>query len=196
MNSRWMRWGLVPLGLGLALGIAGSIGFAAGWLTNDSVATNSSTIDEAFARELLLKADSAASTKNMAMVTGRIDQEVEGLFVLDYTSGNLFCWVLNPRGGGFLAQYVTNVRNEFGPLEQGRNPDYVMVTGFVEVVGGVGAEGRPAQCVVYVGDANTGGVVGYSLVWSRTRAATGGLQGGGLVKVAQGVARDATLIRQ
>ena len=126
---------------------------------------------------------------------GRLTSRGDSL-VLDFTTGNLFCWVLNQRGGGFMAQYMTNVRNDFGPLEQGRNPEYLLVTGFVNVAGGAGADGRPADSVVYVADANSGAVVGYSLVWNRARAAAGGAQGGGLIKVAQGLARDANLIRQ
>ena len=197
MISTWFRRSLLPVGLGLAVGLVGAIGFASGWMSHaqaPSPVATSQVPAELLAR-VGLNADSAAVGKTMAMCTGRIDEDVEGLYVLDFTTGNLFCWVLNTRGGGFLAQYVTNVRQDFGALEQGRNPEYLMVTGFVNVAGGAGADGRPADSIVYVADANSGAVVGYTLVWNRARAAAGGAQGGGLIKVAQGLARDASLIR-
>ncbi|HRF00796.1 MAG TPA: hypothetical protein PLI18_09785 [Pirellulaceae bacterium] len=197
MIARWVRSSSIPLAVGFAFGLTLAVGFAIGALvrpSSDSASLPSTPAE--LIRQIELRADSAANGKSLAMCTGRIDGDIEGLYVLDYTSGNLFCWVLNTRGGGFLAQYVTNVRNDFGPLEQGRNPDYLMVTGYVNPAGGAGADGRPAESIVYVADANSGAVVGYSLLWSRTRAAAGGGQGGGLIKVAQGLARDATLIRQ
>ncbi|MEZ6108445.1 MAG: hypothetical protein R3B96_20690 [Pirellulaceae bacterium] len=202
MSSSWVRRGLFSLSLSVIVGVVGAFGFAAGWMSQASQDDRSavSAVDSSIPADLLaqvnLQADSASTGKTMAMVTGRIDGDVEGLYVLDFTTGNLFCWVLNQRGGGFMAQYMTNVRNDFGPLEQGRNPEYLLVSGFVNVAGGAGADGRPADSVVYVADANSGAVVGYSLVWNRARAAAGGAQGGGLIKVAQGLARDANLIRQ
>ena len=200
MASTWVRRSVLPLALSVVVGTVGAIGFASGWISQARLAAPQQEVASQIPAELLaqvgLRADSAASGRTMAMATGRIDADIEGLYVLDFTTGNLFCWVLNSRGGGFMAQYMTNVRNDFGALEQGRNPDYLMVTGFVNVAGGAGADGRPADTVVYVADANSGAVVGYSLVWNKARAAAGGAQGGGLIKVAQGLARDATLIRQ
>lgn len=198
MISTWVRRSVLPLSLGLAIGIVGAVGFASGWISHAQ--TPAAQAQPQIPAELLsqvgLSADSASTGKTMAICTGRIDADVEGLYVLDFTTGNLFCWVINARGGGFLAQYMTNVRQDFGDVEQGRNPEYLMVTGFVNVAGGAGADGRPADSIVYVADANSGAVVGYTLVWNRTRAAAGGAQGGGLIKVTQGLARDSTLIRQ
>ena len=183
------------LGSGIAIGILLAAGFSFGWLTH-AATTADEQIDEDFAREMILKAASASGGKSMAMATGAMDENVEGLFVLDFTSGNLFCWVIDRRGGGFLGQFQTNVRADFGPIEQGRTPDYVMVTGFLNVAGGAGPQGNPARTVCYVADANTGAVCGYSLMWSRTRQQVSQPQAGALVKVSQAIARDNSLIRE
>lgn len=183
------------VGSGVLLGAMLAVGFAAGWISHAKTDV-ASGIDETFAQEMLLKAASASGGKSMAMATGRIDGDIEGLFVLDYTSGNLFCWVIDRRGGGFLGQFQTNVRAEFGPLEQGRTPEYVMVTGNVNVSGGATAQGNAAQTICYVADANSGAVVGYSMVWNRTLQQASRPQQGSLVKVAQAFSRDNSLIRE
>ena len=185
--------------LGLSSGIFMSAvlgaGFSIGWFSRGTTDSASQATD-GIPQDILLRAASASGGKSMAMATGQIDENVEGLFVLDYTSGNLFCWVIDRRGGGFLGQFQTNVRADFGPIEQGRTPDYVMVTGFLQTAGGAVAQGQPARCVCYVADSNTGVVVGYSLLWSRTRQQQSQPQQGALVKVANGIARDNSVIRE
>ena len=44
-----------------------------------------------------LKAATAGNGKTLAMATGQIDDESEGLFVLDFLTGDLYCWVFHPR---------------------------------------------------------------------------------------------------
>jgi hypothetical protein len=114
--------------------------------------------------EQLLHASASHGTSTMAMATGSIDGN-EGLFVLDFITGELQCLVINPKNGKVGGVYRHNVVQNL-EIEQGKRPDYLLVTGEtnLHVAGGA------AQCVVYVGDANTGRYVAYMLPWNRQAA--------------------------
>jgi hypothetical protein len=56
-----------------------------------------------------------------------------------------------------------------------------------------GGDPRPADCILYVADAASGSWVAYSLPWSRALAATGAPQGGTLLKIGGGKARELQL---
>lgn len=123
--------------------------------------------------ETVLHATSSHSGETFAMATGRIDEEVEGLFRLDYLTGDLQCWVYYPNALRFGGAFKHNVIPELGS-RQGKRPNYVMVTGEVGFPRGAGA----ADCIIYVTDANTGNVAAYTIPWNRTAARTGTPQAG------------------
>ena len=120
------------------------------------------------------------------MATGLVGEDVEGLFVLDHVTGNLIGMVINPRTGTTGALYNTNVFASLGISRD--NADLVMTTGRINVPGGQGNQ-TPALCVVYVGDSNTGKVVGYSCFYNQARANQGGNQGGAFTQVFSGQTR-------
>ena len=64
----------------------------------------------------------------------------------------------------------------------------MLTTANISKVPGVGVSG-PARCIAYVGDSNTGNVVGYSVAWNATMAAAGRQQGGTMLKVIASKAR-------
>ncbi|MEE2825805.1 MAG: hypothetical protein VYE64_04170 [Planctomycetota bacterium] len=169
------------LGVGFALSVAGS----------DWVADSGSELP------IVLQADTASSGKSLAMATGLIDTEdnVEGLFVLDRLSGNLQCWVMNSQTGGIAAIYTAQPAIDMG-LEKGGEVDYVMTTGRMNFQR-MGRAGNmiPAGCVCYVGDGNSGNVVGYSVRFNRQAALRGGGQGGQMTLVCKGFARDTAMQR-
>ena len=144
---------------------------------------------------LVLRADTAARGKSMSMATGFIDRNraLEGLFVLDHLSGLLQCWLVNPRTGQIAGVYSANV-NEFLGIQKGGDIDYVMTTGNFEIEGRQG-NSNPADCICYVGDGNTGKVVGFSLFYDRQLIPQNRQQQGELVVVARGLAREAGLKR-
>lgn len=119
--------------------------------------------------ETLLHASSATSGDQFAMATGAIDDESEGIFVLDYVTGVLKCAVLNQRTGKFAALFTANVTSELGAS---KNPKYEMVAGLVNFTRGTTPR-RPGLSVVYVLDATTGKLIAYSIPWKREAAATG-----------------------
>ena len=80
-----------------------------------------------------------------------------------------------------------NVINDLG-VQQGKDPNYVMVTGQTQFLRGTGVT-TPAMCVLYVMDANTGNFAAYGLAWNRTMARGPQVQTGTLTLLQQGKAR-------
>lgn len=122
----------------------------------------------------------------MAVATGVIDEGTEGVFILDFLTGDLQCWVINPRVGQFTNLFKTNVIADLG-VEQGKAPDYVMAAGVADFRGP--ASTNFGRSVIYVADGNTGNVACYAVPWSRQLAATASVQTGILQRVAVGKAR-------
>ena len=80
-----------------------------------------------------------------------------------------------------------NVINDLG-VQQGKDPNYVMVTGQTQFLRGTGSQ-TPAMCVLYVMDANTGNFAAYGLAWNRTMARGPQVQTGTLTLLQPGKAR-------
>jgi hypothetical protein len=124
----------------------------------------------------------------MAIATGPIQDGVEGFFVLDFITGELTCSVLNPRSGQMGGAYRANVVNDLG-VEQGKQPQYLMVTGAAEFRT-QGGNLVPAESVVYVADANTGRYVAYWLPWNRQAAQQNFPQAAAMQVLGKGSARN------
>ena len=169
---------------GLTTGLLVGVGMLVGAL----VAVRSAPTNGLQLPETLLHASASHSGKSMAMATGYIDEEVEGVYILDYLTGDLMCYVINPRPPyQWSGIYRYNVIRDLG-VEQGKDPNYVMVTGHTQFVRGTGVQ-TPAMCVLYVMDANTGNFAAYGLLWNRTAARTPGTQQGTLLLLQSGKAR-------
>ena len=136
-----------------------------------------------------LKAVSASRGESLSMATGQIDNQVEGVFVLDHLTGNLECWVLNSRTGGLAARYRTNVTEDLQMSKAG-DADYVMVTGRYFFDGGNRGNLEPGRSICYVGDGNSGKVIGYGLRFDRTAVNSGVPQEGELFIVGAGISRE------
>lgn len=138
-----------------------------------------------------LQASSSDSGDSFAIATGPVDENGEGVFMLDFLTGDLQCVVMNHRAQRFNALFRTNVAADLG-IERSKKPQYLMVTGQMNFVRGT-ALGRPAQSVVYVIDANTGNFASYGFTWRRDAAATARPQGGAMVLLDKGTARTAAI---
>ena len=156
------RTSLAVLGVGVGLCLLG-LGMIAG-----TVATLSMNQPEAPVAELPLFATASDTGESMSMATGPIDDEMEGVFFLDFVTGELACAVLNSRTAKLGAIFKTNVIKDLG-IEEAKKPAYLMTTGGATFVGRTG-NSQPARCVVYVCDQNTGNFAGYSLAWNRNAA--------------------------
>lgn len=98
--------------------------------------------------ERSLHASTAATGETFAMATGPIDSEVEGLYMLDFLTGDLQCVVLNYRSARFAALFRANVLADLG-VEPAKKPKYLMTTGAINFPRGATAA-RPGNSVVYV----------------------------------------------
>jgi hypothetical protein len=141
---------------------------------------------------VVLHATASHGGQTFAMATGPVDTDVEGLFMLDYLTGELQCRVIYPhRGGQFGGLYKHNVIADLG-VQAGKKPDYVMVTGQASFTRG-GATNTPAGCVVYVADANTGHFAAYSFMFNRTAYRAGAPQQGTFTLLGAGKAREVVI---
>ena len=187
-NARALRWVALGVGLGLLVGLGMTVGTvigmrAAGW-------SNPPQSAQAAFEEVRLRASGSHGAETLAMATGPIDSDGEGVFFLDFLTGDLQCFVLNPRVGKFTGWFKTNVVKEL-PVEKGKKPAYVMTTGAWNPRGGTG--NQPASCVVYVADSNTGIFAAYSFVWQRNAAAQLATQAAPMVTLDGGKARTLEL---
>lgn len=121
----------------------------------------------------VLHAATATSGDSFALATGLVDENAEGVFVLDFLTGSLQCSVLNHRTGRFAAQFKANVAKDLGV---GKNPTYQMVTGFAHFNSVGGVPYRPGRSVVYVLDTSSGRMVAYGIPWQRNSASNGRVQ--------------------
>ena len=140
--------------------------------------------------ESALHAAGADSSDQFAIATGRIDSSVEGLYTLDFLTGNLQCAVIYYKGTGaqkFGGLFRANVIRDLG-LDKSKKPRYLMITGDIMFIGS-SSTSRPAGSVVYVMDANSGNFADYGLLWNANMVSRGSTQTGDLVLLDKGTAR-------
>lgn len=136
---------------------------------------------------LPIQAATAASGDSMAMATGPVSEDAEGVFFLDYNTGDLNCMVYYPRMGGFGAHFYANVLPALGG--GGKNAKYLMVTGSANVTA-ASANTRPGGCLVYITDVTNGSYAAYAVPWNRSQESAGRAQQGQLLLVSNGVIRN------
>jgi len=136
-----------------------------------------------------LHAVGADSQSDLALATGLIDPDAEGIYALDSVTGALSLWVYSRAGVG-VGAFTRNILGDFA-IEPGKAPRFLMVTGNVNFTGG--GVGAPAPSVLYVADANTGIVVPYTVPWNKSNYSAGKMQGGGFIKLGTLQARNAPL---
>jgi hypothetical protein len=164
---RLRSWGILAAGLAVGLAIGGAM-TAGVWVGRQS-AGGPPGLD---LNEIKLKAMATHGGKTFAVATGPVDEEVEGLYTLDFLTGDLQCFVVNTRTAAPGGWFRTNIAKDIS-IERGREPSYLLVTGTFNMRGAAG-NARPSASLVYVVDANTGEVACYSFLWSRAFAAAGG----------------------
>lgn len=167
--------------VGLSLSVAAAFGSLAAWGYFDD--------REVQLAEQQLHALATHGADSMAIATGLIDEGVEGIFILDFITGDLTCQVLNPRTGTLGGLFRQNVVSDLG-VEQGKQPKYLLVTGGLETRQNI-SNIRPAKSLVYVADSNTGRYVAYMLPWNQQLANAGGAQAAAMLVVGRGTARNA-----
>ena len=122
-----------------------------------------------------LHATATEGYESFSIATGLVDNGVEGLYFLDYLTGDLVGAVINPRTGKFNARFTYNISQDF--TGAGRNAKYLMVTGLAQMPRGK-AGFQPASSIVYVADATSGQVAAYIMPWNSSMQASGKPQTG------------------
>ncbi len=178
--------GSIFLGIGFALGLLVGVGMLVGaWLTMSP--SLSSARPRINLPETALHASATDSGETFSIATGSIADGVEGIFCLDFLTGELQCWVLDDRRNQIGGYFKHNVVPDLGVDQTRKNPKYLMATGSMGFRAGVGGRGY-SECILYVADAKSGNVVGYVVPWNKS-AASRGAQGGIMIKVFQQAAR-------
>lgn len=131
-------------------------------------------------------AAAATGTDTMAVATGPVSRDAEGVFFLDFITGDLQCLVYYPQTGGFGARYFTNVQQQLGG---GKNNRYLLVTGSATQPPTAGTV-RPGSSMVYVTDTTTGRFAAYAVPYDTTLERRRQAQIGALVPIAVGPIRN------
>lgn len=131
--------------------------------------------------------------ENYAMCTGFVDDGLEAIYFVDFLTGTLRAAVLSNQSRGFQALYEANVNADLASAIQLRNgslaqtnlqrrrqglpplpelqmpqsPEYLMVTGAIDMRRGAAARQQPPQAALYVAETSTGIVLTYLLFWDR-----------------------------
>ncbi|HEX4148386.1 MAG TPA: hypothetical protein VHY20_05340 [Pirellulales bacterium] len=110
-----------------------------------------------------LHATATDRSENYAIATGLVEQGVEALYTLDFLTGQLSAFILNPGTRTFGNVYHHNVLRDL-KVEQGRPPRFMMVTGdaFLRTGGNI----QMSQAVVYVADMQSGFLAAYVLPYN------------------------------
>ncbi len=153
--------GVLRFGAGLTLGLLVGVGMLIGALAAGRGTSSTLEIPAE-----LLHASASDSSNTMAIATGLITDEMEGLVVLDFITGELRLQVLNSRTGSPAGVYQHNVATDLG-VQQGKQPRYLLVTGGARFRNMIGGNIRPANSMIYVADANTGRYAAYVVPWNK-----------------------------
>jgi hypothetical protein len=103
-----------------------------------------------------------------ALATGQIDNGIEGVYFLDYLTGDLKGAVLNLNNGQFTTFYQYNVLKDL-QVEGGKAPKFLMVTGIGQLRQRAN-QYQPGTAVIYVMEASSGTLAAYAVPWNVGRA--------------------------
>ncbi len=159
-----------------------SVAAVAFWFGLQTATPVASALDGSRIPPEVLRATATHGGANLAVATGPVSEESDGIFFLDYITGNLQCWVYNPRIQQFGARFETNITRE---LPATKNAEYLLVTGAAQP-GPTASNARPGGCLVYVVDVKSGLFAAYTMPWTRAAETSGQTQQGPLIFVQGG----------
>jgi len=117
---------------------------------------------------ITLQATTAQNNDVFAVASGAIDQGNEGVFFLDFLTGDLECRIISERNAKLIGVFKRNVINDVGANKK-KKARYLLATSQVSFLRGAN-NARPGQTVIWVIDANTTKYVAYGMTWNRTSA--------------------------
>ena len=115
-------------------------------------------------------AAAAVVQDSFAVCTAPVGDGMEGLFLLDFETGDISGGVLNQNTAKFTVGYRYNVLKDLGfKAGKVKNPKFLLVSGQVNLMGT--QANKLGQSVLYVTDVSTGVTAAYGVPWG-TSAAT------------------------
>ena len=154
-------------------------------------------IVESFTRETVkigmplgVHAATSSGNDSFSVATGQIDENVEGLFLLDGLTGDLTCNVISIFNGKFFARMHRNVLKDLD-LDNDKNTRLLLVTGMWSFRNQSG-QMRPSDSLIYVVDSSSGNYAAYAVPWNKL-VSNKGRQGshiGEIKLLDKGTARD------
>jgi hypothetical protein len=111
-------------------------------------------------------------SESFLMATGYLDDQVEGVYLLDCLTGELRGAAISKQNGRFHAFFGGNVATDLG-VDQSKNPHYMMVTGLADIVHSGGRNVAPSRGIIYIAEVTSGKVGAYGILWSPTAHQTG-----------------------
>jgi len=169
------------------------LGILFGFLT--ALITMRSLIDPSLeiGMPLGVHAATAAGNDGFSAATGQIDDNVEGLFLLDGLTGDLTCNVISVFNGKFFARMHRNVLKDLD-LDNDKNTRLLMVTGLWEYRSQSG-QMRPSDSAVYVVDSASGNFAAYTVPWNKLISSKGRQSGhlGEIKLLDKGTSRDSSV---
>jgi hypothetical protein len=116
---------------------------------------------------------------SFAISTGLVEEDLEGIYFLDFLTGDLRGAVISTLTGKFLSFFTYNVAADLS--HQGaKNPRYLMVTGIINFRRGFGNI-QPGRSIIYIAEATSGQVAAYAIPWSSQLQVAGRPQTGSFV---------------
>jgi len=113
-----------------------------------------------------VRAATATGNDNFSVATGQIDENVEGLFLLEGLTGDLTCHVISTFTGEFFARLQVNVLNDLD-LGDDKNTRLLMVTGLWNYRNPTSGQLKPSDTLIYVVDSTSGNFAAYTVPWSK-----------------------------
>jgi hypothetical protein len=132
----------------LAAGLLLGLGVALFWPHESAQATNSDR-DSQF----------AMITVPVGMVGGGFQDNIDGIFVLDFLTGQLKGAVLNRQTGIFTSFYFRDLASDFG-VDPKNEPHYAISSGYAPLAGRDGI--TFSSGVIYIGELTSGKIAAYA----------------------------------
>ena len=106
--------------------------------------------------------------EQFGIATGFVDDGLEGVYVLDFVTGQLQALVIHRQLQKFAARYVRNVSGDFG-LTPEDSPQYVMVTGNADLRQRARRGQYATRGVLYVAELVSGRICVYTFPYGGDR---------------------------
>lgn len=112
-----------------------------------------------------LHGSTAASIEGFSVCTAELEAGQEGIYYLDYQTGDLAAAFLHPRNGRFINLYKHNILKDFA---EAKTPKFMLVSSSTPMINPQGNI-RPSVGIVYVIEVTSGIACAYTAPYATNR---------------------------